>query len=96
MDRSSLFLCTINKQYLDKIDGKGKLGQRDNCKFEFTCEPTPGSNTPSSAVAQAAHPNPNPNPSPNLNTCVGLAVGRRDQPHGHEARGAARHQRAVH
>ena len=40
MDRSSLFLCTINKDYLDKIDGKGKLGQRDNCKFEFTCEPT--------------------------------------------------------
>ena len=40
MDRSSLFLCTINKEYLDKIDGKGKLGQRDNCKFEFTCEPT--------------------------------------------------------
>jgi len=37
MDRSSLFLCTINKDYLDKIDGKGKLGQRDNCKFEFTC-----------------------------------------------------------
>ena len=37
MDRSSLFVCTINKEYLEKIDGKGKLGQRDNCKFEFTC-----------------------------------------------------------
>jgi hypothetical protein len=36
MDRSSLFVCTINKDYLEKIDGKGKLGQRDNCKFEFT------------------------------------------------------------
>jgi hypothetical protein len=36
MDRSHLFLCTINKGYLDKIDGKGHLGLRDNCKFEFT------------------------------------------------------------
>jgi len=36
MDRSRLFVCTINKEYLEKIDGKGKLGQRDNCKFEFT------------------------------------------------------------
>ena len=95
MDRSSLFLCTINKEYLDKVDGKGKLGQRDNCKFEFTCSHARGSNTPSSAGCSGCLPEPEPRPEPG-HVRVGLAVGRRDQPHGHEARGAARHQRAVH
>ena len=61
MDRSSLFLCTINEGYLDKIDGKGKLGQRDNCKFEFTCAHARGSNTPSSAVGgSGCSPEPQP------------------------------------
>ena len=57
---------------------------------------TLGATVSEQAGRATLNPNPNPNPSPNLNTCVGLAVGRRDQPHGHEARGAARHQRAVH
>ena len=59
MDRSSLFLCTINKDYLDKIDGKGKLGQRDNCKFEFTCEPTL-----EHAQQHGCSPEPEPEPQP--------------------------------
>ena len=80
MDRSSLFLCTINKDYLDKIDGKGKLGQRDNCKFEFTCIPRDS----------------NPRLADLLLTCLGLALDRRDQPNGDEARGAACHKLAVH
>ena len=63
MDRSSLFLCTINKGYLDKIDGKGNLGQRDNCKFEFTCAHARGSNTPRSAVGgSGCSPEPQPQP----------------------------------